>query len=72
MSEVIVGRALRNGELMPLLTDTHHVEPYPLSAIYPVGRNRLPRVAVFLDFLMERFADAPWRLRDMPAAATPR
>jgi len=70
MSEVIVGRALRGGELVPLLTDIHHVEPYPLSAIYPVGRNRLPRVAVFLDFLMERFAGAPWRLRDTAPAAT--
>jgi DNA-binding transcriptional LysR family regulator len=61
LSDVIVGDPLRAGELTALLTDSHHVEPFPLSAIYPAGRNRLPRVAVFLDFLIERFAGAPWR-----------
>jgi len=69
LSEVIAGTSLRNGALVPLLADIHHVEPFPLSAIYPVGRNRLPRVAVFIDFLMERFADAPWRLRDAATSA---
>lgn len=62
LSDVIVGSPLRSGELVALLTDIHHVEPFPLSAIYPSGRHRLPRVAVFLDFLQERFGHAPWRL----------
>lgn len=62
LSEAIVSGALRRGELVPVLTDVHHVEPFPLSAIYPVGRHRLPRVAVFLDFLTEKFSSAPWRL----------
>jgi DNA-binding transcriptional LysR family regulator len=61
LSDVIVGDPLRTGELAALLTDSHHVEPFPLSAIYPTGRNRLPRVAVFLAFLIERFTSAPWR-----------
>jgi DNA-binding transcriptional LysR family regulator len=61
LSDVIVGDPLRAGELTALLTDSHHVEPFPLSAIYPTGRNRLPRVAVFLAFLIERFTSAPWR-----------
>jgi DNA-binding transcriptional LysR family regulator len=64
---VIVGSPLRNGELVALLTDIHHVEPFPLSAIYPAGRNRLPRVAVFLEYIQERFGHAPWRLPDIPA-----
>jgi DNA-binding transcriptional LysR family regulator len=72
LSEVIAGDALRRGELVPLLVDTHHVEPIPLTALYPVGRNRLPRVAVFIDFLMERFASAPWRLREITPVATRR
>ena len=50
LSDVIVGGPLRDGELVALLTDIHHVEPFPLSAIYPAGRQRLPRVAVFLEF----------------------
>lgn len=68
LSDVIVGRPLRNGELVALLTDIHHVEPFPLAAFYPAGRHRLPRVAVFIEFLLERFADAPWRL---PQASAP-
>jgi DNA-binding transcriptional LysR family regulator len=61
LADVIVGGPLRDGELVALLTDSHHVEPFPLAAVYPAGRNRLPRVAVFIDFLIERFARAPWR-----------
>ncbi|MGI8525652.1 MAG: LysR family transcriptional regulator [Pseudolabrys sp.] len=61
MSDAIVGDPLRKGELVALLAGAHHVEPFPLMAIHPQGRQRLPRVAVFLDFLIERFAHAPWR-----------
>ena len=66
LSDVIVGSPLRAGELVALLTDIHHVEPFPLAAIYPAGRQRLPRVKVFIDFLVERFAHAPWRLPGLP------
>ncbi len=66
LSDVIVGGPLRDGELTALLTDVHHVEPFPLAAIYPAGRQRLPRVKVFIDFLVERFGGAPWRLPGLP------
>jgi DNA-binding transcriptional LysR family regulator len=66
LSDVIVGRPLREGLLTALLTDSHHVESFPLAAIYPAGRQRLPRVAVFIDFLMERFGAAPWRVPGLP------
>ncbi len=66
LSDVIVGGPLRAGELIALLTDVHHVEPFPLAAFYPAGRQRLPRVAVFIDFLVERFGAAPWRLPGLP------
>jgi len=61
LADVVVGESLRNGTLVTVLDDVHHVEPFPLAALYPPGRNRLPRVAVFLDFLVERFAHMPWR-----------
>ena len=61
LSDVIVGPPLRDGKLVALLTDVHHVETFPLAAIYPSGRQRLPRIAVFLEFLQERFGHAPWR-----------
>jgi DNA-binding transcriptional LysR family regulator len=60
--DAIVGEDLRKGTLIPLLTDTHHVEPVPLYAVYPHGRIRSPKVAAMVEFLIERFAGAPWRL----------
>ena len=61
LSDAIVGAAIGDGRLAPLLEDVHHREPLPLHAVYPHGRHRSPRVAAMVDFLVERFADAPWR-----------
>jgi DNA-binding transcriptional LysR family regulator len=61
LSDMIVGAPIRRGLLVPILTDVHHAEPVSLSALYLAGRHRLPKVRVFLDFLTERFANAPWR-----------
>jgi DNA-binding transcriptional LysR family regulator len=61
LSDVIVGGAIRAGRLTPLLESVHHSEPLPLHAVYPQGRHRSPRVAALIEFLLERFAGAPWR-----------
>jgi DNA-binding transcriptional LysR family regulator len=61
LSDVIVGGAIREGRLTPLLESVHHSEPLPLHAVYPQGRHRSPRVAAMIEFLVERFADTPWR-----------
>lgn len=72
LSDLLVGNAVRRGELVPLLTQHHMVEPIPISAVYPQGRHRMLKVRVFIDFLVARFADAPWRTRlDRPKAETP-
>ena len=63
LSEVIVGEAVREGKLVPLLQDVHHSEPLPLHAVYPQGRHRSPKVAAMVEFLVERFGDTPWRGR---------
>jgi DNA-binding transcriptional LysR family regulator len=63
LSDVIVGAAVAEGRLVPLLQEQHHSEPLPLHAVYPQGRHRSPRVAAMVDFLVERFATAPWRAR---------
>ncbi len=60
--DAIVGEDLRRGTLVPILTDTHHVEPVQLYAVYPHGRIRSPKVAAMVEFLIERFGGAPWRL----------
>ena len=59
--DIIVARAIREGFLEPLLQDLQEPENYPLWAVLPPGRQRTPKVKVFLDFLMERFGSAPWR-----------
>jgi DNA-binding transcriptional LysR family regulator len=59
--DMSVGEEIRKGALVPLLTDSHHVEPVPLHAVYVHGRHRSPKVAAMLDFLIENFARAPWR-----------
>lgn len=62
LSDMMVGEPVRRGLLVPLLTDIHHTEPLPVSALYLAGRHRLPKVRVFLDFLLARFGSAPWRI----------
>ena len=61
LADVIVGAAIREGLLVPLLEDVHHREAVALHAVYPHGRHRSPRLAAMIEFLVERFASAPWR-----------
>ena len=71
LSTLMLAEPIRRGLLVPLLTDVHYVEPLPLTALYLAGRHRLPKVRVFLDFLIERFACAPWRMEANVPAVTP-
>jgi DNA-binding transcriptional LysR family regulator len=68
LTDVIVGEGIRAGWLTPVLADHHHVEPLPLSAVYPQGKHKSPRVAAFVNFLVETFADTPWRIAQTPPA----
>jgi DNA-binding transcriptional LysR family regulator len=68
LTDVIVGDGVRAGWLTPILVDSHHVEPVPLSAVYPHGKHKSPRVAAFVNFLVEHFGGAPWRNTVTPAA----
>jgi DNA-binding transcriptional LysR family regulator len=61
LADVIAGDAVRAGLLKPVLVDCHHVEPVPLYAVWPHGRHRSPKVVALVDFLVEKFASAPWR-----------
>ncbi|PWB62686.1 MAG: LysR family transcriptional regulator [Bradyrhizobiaceae bacterium] len=61
LADVVVGGPIRRGELVPILADVNYVEPLPLSAVYAAGRHRLPKVRVFLEFVIARFSHAPWR-----------
>ncbi len=61
LTEVIAGEAIRDGKLVPVLTDWHHVEPVTLYATYPSNRNLSPKVRAMVDFLVETFGHAPWQ-----------
>ena len=61
LADVIVGEAIRQGTLIPILTEWHHVEPVPLFVTYPSGRHLAPKVRAMVDFLVEEFGRAPWR-----------
>ncbi|MFN8735594.1 MAG: LysR family transcriptional regulator [Betaproteobacteria bacterium] len=71
LADMTVGAALRDGTLVPVLANRHHVEPVPMHAVMQPGRHRLPRVAAMVDFLVERFGAAPWRT-PVGTAAAPR
>jgi DNA-binding transcriptional LysR family regulator len=60
LADLIVCEAVADGRLVPVLAETHVVEPVPLSAVYPHGKHRMPKVRAFLDFLVGRFSHAPW------------
>jgi DNA-binding transcriptional LysR family regulator len=61
LGEIIVAEAVREGRLVPVLRHCYAAERAPISAVYPQGRHRMPKVRAFIDFLVERFARAPWR-----------
>ena len=68
LGDILVGEPLRRKQLVPLLAGAHHVEPVPIHALYLPGRHRSPKVAAMVDFLLEHFRHAPWR---MPARRPP-
>jgi DNA-binding transcriptional LysR family regulator len=72
LPDVIVGPALRDGRLVALFADTHVAEPVPVHAVYPYARQRPPKVGAMVDFLVEQFADAPWRRVPPPLPRPPR
>jgi DNA-binding transcriptional LysR family regulator len=72
LADIVVGHAVRAGQLVQVLADHCVVEPVQLSAVYPLGRQRMPKVRAFIDFLVERFGHCPWRGQAKPAAANRR
>src|SRR5687767_923531 len=53
----IVGPELRAGRLVPLLQE-FGTEPVPIFAVYPSRKHLSAKVRRFVDFLVERFAEA--------------
>lgn len=59
--DVMLGTHLAAGRLVPVLADCHHVEAVPLQMLMPRDKHRLPKVKAMVEFLVEKFASAPWR-----------
>jgi DNA-binding transcriptional LysR family regulator len=62
LANLVVVDAVRKGLLVPLLTDMHVADPVPVSLVFPAGRQRLPRVRVFIDFMVREFKGSPWQV----------
>ena len=62
LADFMAARPIRSGKLVPLLVDQHHPERRPALAVFPPGTQKIPKVRVFLDFLIERFGRETWRL----------
>jgi DNA-binding transcriptional LysR family regulator len=62
LGDFVVAQPIREGRLVPLFETTHVAEPTPMHLVFPPGRQRLPKVRVFIDFIMERFSRTPWKL----------
>lgn len=54
----IAGEAIRDGALVPILTDYRWPES-PAYAVYPPTRHLSYRVRAFIDYLADQFADTP-------------
>jgi DNA-binding transcriptional LysR family regulator len=61
LADYLTGEQIRQGRLVPLLVASHRSEPVPLYALYPPGRQRSPKITAMLNFLVEKFSQAPWR-----------
>lgn len=53
LASFVIEDAIADGRLKPLLVDCHVSEPVPITALMPPGRQHLPRVRAFIDFLLE-------------------
>jgi len=53
----IVGPDVRAGRLVPLLQE-FVAPPIPIFAVYPSRKHLSAKVRAFVDFLLERFAQA--------------
>jgi DNA-binding transcriptional LysR family regulator len=61
LADYMVARPIRDGRLVALLADQHDPERTPAYAVFPTGTHKVPKLRVFLDFLIERFGGEPAR-----------
>jgi DNA-binding transcriptional LysR family regulator len=62
LSELLAGPAVKSGQLVLVSIEHHSVDNVPMSVVCPRGRQRMAKIRVLVDFLVERLSRAPWRL----------
>lgn len=62
LGDVVVAEPIQRGLLVPILTHCHTAEPLPLYAVYPRGKHRSPKLTAMVEFLLQEFGHAPWRI----------
>ena len=62
LTRLTMARAIRDGALVPLLSDFSADEPVPIHAVYPHRRHLAPKVPAFVNFLIEKFTPPPWEI----------
>jgi DNA-binding transcriptional LysR family regulator len=60
LTRLTMAQAIRDGALVPLLTDFSADEPVPIHAVYPHRRHLATKVPAFVNFLIEKFTPPPW------------
>lgn len=65
LAEFVAGAAIRDGLLVPVLTDHTRDDVLPIYAIFPHRQHLASKVRAFVDFLDEKFSPVPpWRAGD--------
>lgn len=67
--DVLRGARLAAGRLVPVLRDWHSPEVPPVTLLHPPSVRRIARVRLFIDWLVQLFADIE-RQRHLPVPAT--
>jgi DNA-binding transcriptional LysR family regulator len=60
LGDIMLVDHLRDGTLVELLSHEHTSETFDISVVMLPGRNRVPRVRVFIDFLVSEFGRSGW------------
>ena len=60
LATFLVGPAIRDGRLVPVLTDFEERQETAIHAVYPHRRHLSPKVGAFVDFLADKMSPPPW------------
>ena len=60
MPTFLVGPDLSSGRLVPIFRDANNSQRASMRVYFPRAKNRLPKIRVFVDFLVALFKDKNW------------